>query len=126
MPSRVLLIGNDGMLLTTRAEILQREGFLIEKVLGIPELRLLELRGIAVVILCHSLSAEQMSKAISIVRNISPNAMVLRLSQHDNENVMPEHASAVVSGGPTRLISVTTDLAKRWSESVEVLSPPTT
>jgi DNA-binding response OmpR family regulator len=108
--ARVLLLGENALLLKTRAAVLRRTG--AEVLSATPDEVLSDgkIDGIDALILCHTVPPHTREELTSALRQRWPGIRVIQLVRFDYEsNSAEQHADTVaVSGNPAELIASTT------------------
>jgi DNA-binding NtrC family response regulator len=106
-PLSILLFGRDPMLLQTRQWLLEARGYRVRTPSDLGELERMASDGpVDLLILCHSLSAEDSVRAAAAVSSRQPRARILVLTGSSSSQMMGLHAATMDSGdGPEGLLA---------------------
>lgn len=76
----ILSIGQDALLLRSREQVLRKFGYDVRSVSDLPALEIEVLNGdYDVVLLCHTLTAQEIAGVVNFVRNVRPSVMLIGL-----------------------------------------------
>jgi DNA-binding response OmpR family regulator len=83
MPSRILIYGNDSLLLMTRRLILEKEGYRAFTTLELSDaIQLIMTQQLDVLVLCQSLTVEECDDVLGTVREVAPTLKIIIIG-HD-------------------------------------------
>jgi len=83
-PPRILLIGDDPTLQFTRCKLLESAGYAVETARSTLVVEEVFLRGIELVLLCHTISEDVAARLINAFARLAPQIGVLRISALNN------------------------------------------
>lgn len=102
---RILSIGDDSILLYSRRLILETAGYSVESATAeISTIEQILLRGVDLVLLCHSIGEDMVSRIVEASTRISPQTPLLQISPLDNPFGKKAHPT-LVSADPAALLS---------------------
>ncbi len=111
----ILIFGHDLSLLETRGWMLAKAGFSVERAASLPELeRLLPKYRPELIVLCHSLSAEECMQAEQMAQKGRSSPQILLL--HPSVTSQQQHAATSlqkISSDPLHLITTVQRLTRR-------------
>jgi DNA-binding response OmpR family regulator len=109
---KILLAGHDPRLLTTRAALLKKTGAEIVYCNSSEALRILESERLDLVVLCHSLGADEAERIADRAHKRSGKTRVLMVTSDLSEERLGDEAKfdAMTLPDPTRLITRATEL----------------
>ncbi len=114
---RVVLCGEDELLLRTRALVLEYAGFRVTSIIGIRELAgVQEADPAALVVLCHSLGVTGLEEASQLVGAVWPASRVLAVTTHARP--IPDLGIPTVDAfaGPLAVVAACRNLAASGSD----------
>lgn len=100
---QILLIGDDPTLQYSRRKILEAAGYIVESAKSSVVIEELSLRGIQVVLLCHSVREEAAKRIVSEFARLAPQIAVLRILALD-EAIGVRGRPGLVSARPAALL----------------------
>jgi DNA-binding response OmpR family regulator len=101
----ILVLGADAMLLDTRRRVLEHAGLTVTSALSVPEAEvLLRENEIALLLLCHTLSAVQCERANAVAHLINPKIVTLALASPANRCVEASDVVIHQMSGPPKLV----------------------
>ena len=99
----ILAVGNDPVLLQTRKQILQNAGYIVLSVSTSEAITQLRQRDFGIVILCHSIPADDRARLTGFIREHRPGSRVIFISS--NFGVRDPLADATIESDPEHLVA---------------------
>lgn len=118
--SKILLVGNDFRLLTTRAAVLSQTKASVAFCNALEARQILQGESLDLVVLCHSLTELQAAEIIEMTRQRSPAAKTLMIVSDPSQDCSPNGVSfdAMISSDPDGLVRRTSELLQQSSQPV--------
>ncbi len=117
-PARILIYGTDSQLIQTRQWVLEKAGFDVQTVQDLAKAReILSTGTVDTFILCHTLSAEEFNRALSLGHHLQPEMKNLILTAEPFER---SHRDATLTAfaTPQALITAVSGLVDHVASNV--------
>ncbi len=116
-PPRILSIGTDSDLLSTRNLVLRKAGYAVAGATDLPRaIELLRRAWFDIVILCHAIPKNQREEAIGKIRDVQPRASVIALQATSETPDAPVDA-VIESFNPEHLLQSIADVLNHPSRA---------
>jgi DNA-binding NtrC family response regulator len=116
-PARILSIGVDSDLLSTRNLVLRRAGYHVASATNLQRAtRLLQRVWFDMVILCHAIPKDQREEAVGKIKSVQPNASVIAL-QAGGEGLDTPVDATIESYNPETLLQSLADILNHSSQA---------
>lgn len=106
-PAHILIAGRDEALLSTRGSVLKAGGYRVTTTV-VPIERADDLSAVDLLVVCHTLNADQREHDLNMLRDINPQAKALCLVPHAGR-VHPQVAVLNSFSGPHQMLQAVKD-----------------